>query len=122
MPRFVVHEHHSRRLHWDLRLEIGNALKSWAVPKQPPLQKGIKRLAVQVEDHALSYINFEGVIKEGYGKGTVKIWDKGSYEIENEKPHKIVLVLRGKKLKGGYVLLKFKTKERAKNHWLLFKR
>jgi len=125
MPKnliFVIHEHHARRLHWDLRLEMNGALKSWAVPKQPPLKKGLKRLAIQVDDHAKSYASFEGVIEAGYGKGTVKIWDKGALKIIDKKPHKIVFSLSGKKMKGEYVLLKFKTKDNKKNNWLFFKK
>ncbi|HIH32555.1 TPA: 3'-phosphoesterase [Candidatus Woesearchaeota archaeon] len=119
MPRFVVHEHHARNLHYDLRLELDNVLKSWAVPKEPPLVAGIKRLAIQVDDHDLSYIGFKGAIEEGYGKGTVKIWDKGNYEIESRKEKKLAFILKGRKMKGRYVLLKF---EKAKNGWLLFKK
>ncbi|HLD49319.1 MAG TPA: DNA polymerase ligase N-terminal domain-containing protein [archaeon] len=122
MSLFVVHEHASRRLHWDMRLEMNGVLKSWAVPKQPPLKKGIKRLAIQVDDHVLSYADFEGVIEEGYGKGTVKIWDKGKYKLIDKKPHKLVFSLAGKKMKGEYVLLKFKTKDKKKNNWLMFKK
>lgn len=120
MSRFVIHKHKARKLHWDLRLEMGGVLKSWAVPKQPPLRQGIKRLAVQVEDHALSYIDFEGEIAEGYGAGTVEIWDAGTYELESKHAEKIVIVLHGKKLKGRYCLVKFK-KEGMKKNWLFFK-
>jgi len=120
MPKFVVQEHKARNLHWDFRLEMDRVLKSWAVPKQPPLVQGIKRLAVQVEDHALSYINFEGEIAEGYGAGTVKIWDSGTYDLESKHAEKIVIVLHGKKLKGRYCLVKFK-KEGMKKNWLFFK-
>jgi DNA ligase D-like protein (predicted 3'-phosphoesterase) len=115
---FVVQEHHATHLHWDFRLQIGKVLKSWAVPKEPPLVEGVKRLAILVDDHALSYAKFEGLIDEGYGKGTVKIWDFGTYEMESEHDDKFVFVLHGKKLKDRYTLLKF---EKAKNGWLLFK-
>jgi len=119
MARFVVQEHHARNLHWDFRLELDGVLKSWAVPKEPPLEVGLKRLAIMVDDHALSYANFEGDIEEGYGKGSVKIWDFGDYEMESRKEEKMVFILHGKKMKGKYVLLKF---EKAKDGWLLFKK
>ena len=118
--RFVVHKHHARNLHWDLRLEMNGVLKSWAVPKQPPKSKGTKRLAIQVEDHPLEYAEFEGEIPEGqYGAGTVRIWDKGECAIESWREDiKIVFNLSGEKLKGGYVLLKFN----GKNTWLFFRK
>ena len=120
MPIFIVQEHHATHLHWDFRLEINGVLKSWAVPKQPPEKSGIKRLAIQVPDHDLSYAEFEGEIPKGqYGAGKVKIWDKGNYELEDKKPNKIVFQLHGKILKGKYVLLKLKSDK--KNNWLLFK-
>jgi DNA ligase D-like protein (predicted 3'-phosphoesterase) len=120
MPIFVVHEHHARKLHWDLRLEMEGVLKSFAVPKEPPLKKGIRRLAIQVEDHELEYANFEGEIPKGqYGAGIVKIWDKGTYEIIEKTEGKIIFTLNGKKMKGGYCLLRFK--KAGENQWLLFK-
>ena len=117
--RFVIHEHYATHLHWDLRLELDSVLKSWAVPKEPPAVAGIKRLAIAVEDHPLDYIDFEGEIEEGYGKGEVKIWDEGTFTVDSRKQHKIVFILDGKKLKGKFTLLKF---EKAReNQWLLFK-
>jgi DNA ligase D-like protein (predicted 3'-phosphoesterase) len=122
--RFVVHEHHARRLHWDLRLEIGKVLRSWAVPKGPPEEPGVKRLAVQTEDHPVEYIDFEGVIPEGnYGAGTVEIWDAGGMELlEEKKDRELKFTLSGKRLNGTYYLLKVKGgKIPGDNNWLLFK-
>jgi DNA ligase D-like protein (predicted 3'-phosphoesterase) len=117
---FVVHEHHARNLHWDLRLEMEGALKSWAVPKEPPTEKGTKRLAIQVEDHPLEYADFHGTIPEGnYGAGEVKIWDKGNYEILKKYPKKIIFELHGKKLKGKYCLVK--ANFHNQKSWLFFK-
>ena len=109
MPRFVVHEHHATRLHWDFRLEMDGVLKSWAVPKGPPTEPGVKRLAIEVPDHPLDYIDFKGVIEEGYGAGTVDIWDAGTYEWESpvsvtgEKLYKIVMA--GSKLRGRFKMV-----------------
>ncbi len=117
---FVIHEHHARRLHFDLRLEKDGVLKSWAVPKGPPETSGDRRLAVQVEDHPLEYGKFEGTIPEGqYGAGTVKIWDKGFYEPLVWEDDKVEFIIKGKKLDGRYVLVKFK--KAGKNNWLFFK-
>lgn len=117
---FVVHEHHARRLHYDLRLEKDGVLKSWAVPKGIPEKSGDKRLAVQVEDHPLDYGKFEGTIPEGqYGAGTVKIWDKGSYGSIVWEENKIEFVAKGEKMDGRYILVKFK--KAGKNNWLLFR-
>ena len=117
---FVVQEHNASHLHWDFRLEYKGVLKSWAIPKEPPTEEGVKRLAIEVDDHNLDYANFEGEIKEGYGKGSVKIWDKGSYETKSKKDEKWVFNLKGKKLKGIYVLLKFK--KAGDKNWLFFKK
>lgn len=125
---FVVHEHRARRLHYDLRLELTDAkgrsvLKSWAIPKQPPQTAGIKRLAIQVEDHPLSYASFQGRIPEGmYGAGLVKIWDSGKYELKEKTENKIIFDLKGKKLKGTFCLIKFKNQDKAKTFWLFFKK
>ena len=114
--RFQVQEHHARRLHWDFRLELDGVLKSWAVPKGVPVEAGVKRLAVQVEDHPLSYYGFEGTISEGYGAGSVKIWDEGEYVLELREPKKYHVLLKGKRLKGDYRLINFKEK-----NWLIYK-
>ena len=90
-PIFVIQKHHARNLHWDFRLEMDGVLKSWAVPKEPPTEPGLKRLAIQAEDHELSYTEFEDEIPEGeYGAGKVEIWVKGKYELIDRKPKKIV--------------------------------
>jgi bifunctional non-homologous end joining protein LigD len=122
MPYFVVHEHHSKKLHYDFRLEIDGVLKSWAVPKGPSMSAKDKRLAIQVDDHPLEYGTFEGIIPEGhYGAGPVVIWDSGEFELKEGslKEGKIEFVLHGKKLKGLFVLLKMKGKEKE---WLLIKK
>ena len=117
---YVIQEHHARNLHYDLRLEMNGVLKSWAVPKQPPRTKSIKRLAIKVEDHPLGYENFKGTIPKGnYGAGTVKIWDKGTYKLIKKNPKEILFELYGKKLKGKYALIKAKLK--TGKAWLFFK-
>ncbi len=122
MPIFVVHEHHARKLHWDLRLEMQGVLRSWAVPKEPPASTGVKRLAVQVEDHPLEYASFEGEIKQGYGRGIVKIWDNGEYELLKNTGKELKVFFKGKKLKGEYVLLRFpKADKNEQKAWLFFK-
>ena len=116
--RFVVQKHQARRLHYDFRLEIGGVLRSWAVPKGPPLEPGIRRLAVQVEDHPLDYIDFAGQIPSGeYGAGSVEIWDKGKFDLEKESADRLDFSLRGTKLSGSYVLLHTDGK-----NWLLIRR
>jgi DNA ligase D-like protein (predicted 3'-phosphoesterase) len=118
-PVYVIQEHHSTRLHWDLRFEINGTLKSWALPKGIP-NGNEKRLAVQVDDHPIEYAAFEGSIPKGsYGAGEVKIFDNGTFKIEsNEEEKKIVVTISGKKLKGRYCLLHFKPNEK---NWLFFK-
>ena len=122
MPSFVVHEHHARHLHFDVRLEMDGVLKSWAVPKGPSMNPSDKRLAIMVEDHALDYGSFEGVIPEGeYGAGRVVIWDHGTYELVKGTIAcgKMELLLKGKKLKGAFAMASMKGKE---NEWLLIKK
>ncbi len=122
MPVFVIHEHHAKKLHWDLRLEKDGVLKSWAIPKTPQLKKGIKRLAIQVEDHPLSYKDFEGRIPEGsYGAGEVKIWDSGNYDVLSWDKNKIEVRFKGKKLSGNYILIKTKYLKNPDKSWLFFK-
>jgi len=121
MPIYVIHKHYASHLHWDLRLEIDEVLKSWAVPKEPPRIKGVKRLAIQVADHDLSYADFEGEISQGeYGAGKVEIWDKGNYELEEKTSKKIIFQLNGKKLKGKYCLIKMSYGKNEKG-WLFFR-
>ena len=122
-PIFVVQKHHATRLHYDFRIEKEGVLKSWAVPKEPPATEGTKRLAVQVEDHSLGYENFEGEIEGGlYGAGIVEIWDKGNYVLKEYNHKKIVLELKGKKLNGGYCLIKLKPNLAEDKNWLFLKK
>ena len=124
--RFVVHEHHSTRLHYDFRLEIGGVLKSWAIPKGPSMNPVDKRLAVMVEDHPLEYGDFEGSIPQGhYGAGAVLIWDSGDFQPEGDpeaalKKGKLTFDLKGKKLKGSFSLILMKGRGSG-NDWLLIK-
>ena len=116
--RFVIQKHRATHLHYDFRLEMDGVLKSWAVPKEPPTTTGVRRLAVQVEDHMLSWIDFEGIIPEGeYGAGTVEIWDKGTYMLKNRADKIIEFTLHGSKLSGNYALINFKEK-----NWLLIRK
>jgi bifunctional non-homologous end joining protein LigD len=122
--RFVVHKHAARRLHWDLRLEMGGVFKSWAVPRGPSKNPADKRLAVHVEDHPIEYGDFEGKIPEGnYGAGAVIIWDKGQWvpledPDEGLKKGKLLFNLEGYKLRGRWTLVKIKREEKE---WLLIK-
>jgi bifunctional non-homologous end joining protein LigD len=118
--RFVIQEHEASHLHYDFRLEMDGVLKSWAVPKGVPIAAGIKRLAVQVEDHPVAYLNFSGIIPAGeYGAGTVLIWDSGKYKVleGNLKRGSMKIKLDGKRIKGEYVLVKMKDD----NNWLIYK-
>jgi bifunctional non-homologous end joining protein LigD len=120
--RFVVHEHHATHVHFDFRLEMGRVLRSWAIPKGPSMNPAEKRLALQVEDHPLDYIDFEGVIPQGeYGAGAVVVWDSGNYELGENRSDLIEFVLQGKKLKGGFALVHIKGRGKG-NQWLLIKR
>src|SRR5438094_1486596 len=113
--RFVVQEHHARRLHWDFRLEKDGVGVSWAVPKGIPPDPKKNHLAVHVEDHPLEYFKFAGEIPKGeYGGGTVKIWDEGTYEPVKWSNREVMVDLKGKRLQGRYVL--FQTRG---NDWMI---
>lgn len=126
---FVVQEHHARRLHYDFRLELEGVLKSWAVPKGPSLDPTDKRLAVQTEDHPIEYAKFHGTIPKGeYGGGEVFIWDKGTWESEDDDPVSALekghlkFKLKGKKLNGSFVLIRTRYKgDDSGKSWLLIK-
>ena len=133
---FVVQRHKASMLHYDFRLEMEGVLKSWAVPKGPSLNPGDKRLAMMVEDHPFNYKDFTGIIPEGnYGAGIVEIWDKGTYTALKEdkkgndeklllkgiKEGSLKVVLKGKKLKGEFALVKLKNNRAGDNAWLLIK-
>ena len=116
---FVIQKHDATRLHYDMRLEMNGVLKSWAIPKTPPLEKGVKRLAIQTEDHDIEYADFEGfIIEENKRTSSVEIWDKGTFEVEKKKENEIVIHLNGMKLNGRYCLIRFKGQEK---NWLFFK-
>jgi DNA ligase D-like protein (predicted 3'-phosphoesterase) len=117
VPRFVVQLHDATTLHFDLRLELGGVLRSWAVPKGPSLDPGVRRLAMQVPDHSLAAGDFEGVHAESArGTGAVIVWDEGEFELVREEPDHLVVELRGHKLRGGFALTR--TGERQ---WVLVK-
>lgn len=126
---FVVQRHSATRLHYDFRLEVDGVLKSWAVPKGPPLEDGEKRLAIQVEDHPLEYGKFEGVIPKGnYGAGDVRIWDRGTFRTEGSQPAgaqiengEIKFSLDGTRLHGRFVLVKMRNSKRQ-NEWLFIRK
>jgi bifunctional non-homologous end joining protein LigD len=131
-----VQRHKASHLHNDIRLEMDGVLKSWAVPKGPSMNPADKRLAMMVEDHPYDYKDFSGIIPEGnYGAGIVEIWDKGSYTTLKEKASdddekllkaglkagSLKFVLKGKKLKGEFALVKLKNNKAGDNAWLLIK-
>ena len=120
-PLYMVHDHYSRRHHFDLRLEMNGLLRSWAIPKLiDPKNPYQRKLAVQTEDHPLEYGHWQGIIPKGsYGAGKSLIWDTGTYKIIDKKKSKIVFQVKGKKLKGIFVLVSFRPKEKL---WLFFKK
>src|SRR3954464_7641839 len=106
-PRFVVQEHHARRLHWDLRLEHEGTLASWAVPRGIPPDPKRNNLAVRTEDHPLEYLEFHGEIPAGnYGAGTMTIWDRGVYELHKWRDGEVMVTLYGERVQGRYVLFR----------------
>jgi DNA ligase D-like protein (predicted 3'-phosphoesterase) len=123
---FVVHEHHGRQRHYDLRLEIGGVLKSWAIPKGPSMNPAERRLAIRVPDHVREYIDYEGVIPAGqYGAGPVVIWDHGTCSVEGDadaqlRRGELGFVLHGTKLRGAFTLVRLDRGEGRE--WLLIKR
>jgi DNA ligase D-like protein (predicted polymerase)/DNA ligase D-like protein (predicted 3'-phosphoesterase) len=127
--RFMVHEHHASILHFDFRMEIGGVAKSWSVPRGPSMNPKERRLAVEVEDHPVEYMKFEGEIPEGeYGGGLSLIWDSGTYEPEGDMEEgwergSLEFTLHGEKLKGGFKLFEMKGREKnGKPQWLLVKK
>jgi DNA ligase D-like protein (predicted 3'-phosphoesterase) len=124
-PVFVVQRHDATNLHFDFRLEVDGALVSWAVPKGPSVDPRDKRLAVRVEDHPLDYADFEGRIEEGYGEGTVVVWDTGPFECDDDPAQALEdghlkVVLHGQKLQGAFALTHTKMHGDEQN-WMLVK-
>lgn len=117
---YSIQEHKSRKLHWDLRLEMNGVLKSWAIPKKPTNQPNVKRLLIETEDHQIDFAFFEGTIPEGqYGAGNIKLYDKEKYDIiEYEEGKKYIVNITGKELNGTFIIVK--TKE--PKEWLIFKK
>ena len=126
---FVIQKHKATQLHYDFRIEIDHVLVSWAVPKGPSTDPKEKNLAIRTEDHPLEYANFEGIIPEDqYGGGTVIVWDKGNYENQADvnmsealREGKIKIWLKGKKIQGGYHLIRIKNTKKNQEQWLLMK-
>jgi DNA ligase D-like protein (predicted 3'-phosphoesterase) len=128
LPVFVIQKHAATSLHYDFRLEVDGVMRSWAVPKGPSLDPGSRRLAMAVEDHPMSWNEFEGVIGAGYGAGTVIRWDEGTYRNTSDRPMAEALddgyarfVLEGQKLRGEWSLRRMSGAGNEKN-WLLSKR
>jgi len=128
---FVIQKHAASHLHYDFRLELDGVMKSWAVPKGPSLDPTVRRLAMEVEDHPISYNTFEGTIPQGeYGGGTVMLWDRGTYDADDGggaaslrrgyEKGELRIVMHGKRLKGGFVLARLRRPGRPQ--WLLIKR
>jgi bifunctional non-homologous end joining protein LigD len=116
-PRFVVQEHSARRLHWDLRLEHDGVAVSWAIPNGIPLDPEHNRKAVHTEDHPLEYLEWEGEIPAGeYGAGTMRIWDRGTYECEKWREDEVILTFAGERLRGRYALFRA---GRAEKDWMI---
>jgi bifunctional non-homologous end joining protein LigD len=125
---YVVQKHQSSQLHYDFRLEFRGVLLSWAVPKGPSLDPSVKRLAMRVEDHPIDYAGFEGVIPEGYGAGTVMVWDRGTWNAESDDvagalaKGDLKFALHGKKLRGSWVLVRTRGfGYKPDRSWLLIK-
>ena len=134
-PVFVIQKHDASNLHYDFRIEVDGVLKSWAVPKGPSTDPGVKRLAIPTEDHPLAYADFEGDIPEGeYGGGTILVWDRGNYKNnKEEEPEKgsipsieeqiedghLTIWIDGEKLRGGYAMIRTGGGENPR--WLLIK-
>jgi len=128
---FVIQKHAASHLHYDFRLELDGVMKSWAVPKGPSLDPSVRRLAMEVEDHPIAYNTFEGTIPQGeYGGGTVMLWDRGTYEAEDDagpaalrsgyEKGELRFVMHGKRIRGGFVLARLRRPGRPQ--WLLIKR
>ncbi|MDB4877087.1 MAG: uncharacterized protein JWM41_3533 [Gemmatimonadetes bacterium] len=129
---FVIQKHAASHLHYDFRLELDGVMKSWAVPKGPSHDPAVRRLAMEVEDHPIEYNTFEGTIPKGqYGGGTVMLWDRGTYEPEGGGGADAVrdgyergdlkIVMHGKRLQGGWVLVRMRRDESGRAQWLLIK-
>ncbi len=119
-PRFVIQQHHATRLHWDLRLEHEGALASWAVPNGIPPDPAENRLAVRTEDHPLEYLEFEGDIPKGqYGAGTMRIWDRGTFEVHKWEERKVEVSFQGERLSGRYGLFPIGREDETKNDWMI---